>query len=489
MANNDEYTAVIYVHGIGIPRRYEEISRLADSLDAAMQAMPSSVARGLRRQRLEYEVSRVDSVDDFAYIAFEHIINGSNGRPVNVGHFRLYDAYWSSSAGGRISSIRILLWLLSLVIKPLSVLAKPWRAFQNLKLATLNNLHEARSLSPHHVRQLKSLYAQFENWPSRRAFPRGTLKDFKKYVISKNKNYKFKNIYIDLIDEWHRQFVIIEAKRFLYLMALAGCFLAIFLIPAHFFIIGVMQFMGLDSLSYSVSLPVHEEWGLLSHILFSLLALLPIILVLRIVQSHIKDLYLWAINSEKDPDFINRTGIKRSTEEAISQVLRDKNCVRVIIIGHSLGSAIALDVLKKLGQRFLARHSEKQSKEDEVPISKITDLITLGSPIDKIDYYFETQFSRHHRYNRVSDTMRGGVGFPPFRLGEETNISWLNIYDPVDVISGPVFSPIGSFIGDYKLENLRIRTSDTFNPLCAHSGYLESDSVLPHIVTRIFFVP
>ena len=47
-ADDPGYTAVVYFHGIGTPRRHEEIARLADAMDwfAAQEVPPALAACG-----------------------------------------------------------------------------------------------------------------------------------------------------------------------------------------------------------------------------------------------------------------------------------------------------------------------------------------------------------------------------------------------------------------------------------------------------------
>ncbi|MGD9332157.1 MAG: hypothetical protein PVJ53_12650, partial [Desulfobacterales bacterium] len=91
--------------------------------------------------------------------------------------------------------------------------------------------------------------------------------------------------------------------------------------------------------------------------------------------------------------------------DLISHVLQDPDCKRAVMVAHSLGTAVAHDVLLQA-----ARHNRAYNATDPIsgpiPLEKMTHWVTFGSPIDKIQYFFESYKSRHHRYKRVVEELR-----------------------------------------------------------------------------------
>ena len=98
------YSAIVYFHGIGTQRRYEEISRLIDSLDQYSGTQDPHTVGKLRAQRVELEHSRIadkkDGSNYVSYIRFHRLLTprpeSKRRRYIYSGSFRLYEGYWSS---------------------------------------------------------------------------------------------------------------------------------------------------------------------------------------------------------------------------------------------------------------------------------------------------------------------------------------------------------------------------------------------------------
>lgn len=114
---------------------------------------------------------------------------------------------------------------------------------------------------------------------------------------------------------------------------------------------------------------------------------------------------------------------------------------RIIIAGHSLGSVIALDTVDRLIQHVNAGRISRENAE------KITGLVTFGSPIDKIAFFFreyiepEKQIQRkiitdiHTFRSRSLLSLTEEIKDPdPFYILPE--VRWLNFWHPKDLISG-----------------------------------------------------
>src|SRR5215510_4208134 len=68
------FTALVYFHGIGTPRRHEEISRLADALDQFAQTQEQGSVGRLRRFAVHWEPSVEPGFDDFAYVEMARFV-------------------------------------------------------------------------------------------------------------------------------------------------------------------------------------------------------------------------------------------------------------------------------------------------------------------------------------------------------------------------------------------------------------------------------
>jgi len=121
--------------------------------------------------------------------------------------------------------------------------------------------------------------------------------------------------------------------------------------------------------------------------------------------------------------------------------LMDDDYDQIIIAGHSLGSVIAYDALNRVILQINA------GKIDKNKADKVTGLVTFGSPLDKIAFFFREYIATEKQIQRkiVADmhTFRtrsllettAGIESPdPFYVFPE--VRWLNFWHPNDFISG-----------------------------------------------------
>src|SRR5258708_17825131 len=71
---DDSYVAIVYFHGMGAPRRHEEISRLTDALDQYSSSLDVASVGRLRNQKVFFEPSRNDDDDDVAYVGINRVV-------------------------------------------------------------------------------------------------------------------------------------------------------------------------------------------------------------------------------------------------------------------------------------------------------------------------------------------------------------------------------------------------------------------------------
>lgn len=122
----------------------------------------------------------------------------------------------------------------------------------------------------------------------------------------------------------------------------------------------------------------------------------------------------------------------------------------VVVVGHSLGSVIARDVVAKL--------LEKPTHPN------IVALVTMGSPLDWVD--------------AVRKKAKVGPKIPPMPL----SLKWVNYYNTVDPVPLKRELPSRNFPG---VENVEIDVT-TNKPLVAHSAYWENKQVVGQISRLVF---
>ncbi len=191
--------------------------------------------------------------------------------------------------------------------------------------------------------------------------------------------------------------------------------------------------------------------------------LFGIILYLRrVLMDYAGDIAVYVTADEKAEHYKARSQILKESTEALRRLLAsNENYDRVIVAGHSLGSVIAYDTINRL----LDEHWALRSGPGPVPaltrdqIAKLQGLVTFGSPLDKIYYFFRRQvdekqairaqvlsflygFRRGKSYREYGHytltfgppgTPEGDASCHP-TLGQD--FKWLNVWARMDPVSG-----------------------------------------------------
>lgn len=138
----------------------------------------------------------------------------------------------------------------------------------------------------------------------------------------------------------------------------------------------------------------------------------------------------------------------------------------IIIVGHSLGSVIAYDVLNGLIlENRLSPHPARI-------IERTRMLLTFGSPLDKVAFIFRTQRPRDEE---VREGLAAAVQ-PMIHSYSNRPDWWVNIHSPRDWISGPLEyfdNPADPQHEQKRIRNVKDEKADT--PLAAHSEYWSND--------------
>jgi hypothetical protein len=120
----------------------------------------------------------------------------------------------------------------------------------------------------------------------------------------------------------------------------------------------------------------------------------------------------------------------------------------VILVGHSLGSVIALDALDGVAREARLEEDVPTARRP-LPLLKLRGLLTFGSPLDKTAYFFRERVGdgdavqaqlasfRHASRRRPSRRDDG-----PYRLARYDVpfgwLRWLHLHAPADPISDPL---------------------------------------------------
>jgi hypothetical protein len=205
----------------------------------------------------------------------------------------------------------------------------------------------------------------------------------------------------------------------------------------------------------------------------------------RFLTNYLGDVEAWATYEETDEKYERRAKFIDIGTDILAQVLGDERCDRAVLISHSLGTSVAQDTLLSILRNNRARKPE-DPMAGPIPLRKIEHFITLGSPIDKIEYFFESYLSKFHRYRRIAEYLRGDIGREPFCRHNRPHIHWINFWDDGDPVSGALHSPTGHEGFVQRVDNVQVASLAFPNPVASHLAYFLNRDVIRWIFEVIF---
>jgi hypothetical protein len=210
-------------------------------------------------------------------------------------------------------------------------------------------------------------------------------------------------------------------------------------------------------LGYLLSARYAVDVGPLLAIIFSrpvMFAVLAVALAAAwryILTAYVADVAVYVSSDAKSKNYVARSAILKGSSAALARVLADDLYDRVILAGHSLGSVIAYDTLSELLAQFNGVPGPP-SDRPELPLNlaqlqKLSGLLTFGSPLDKIYYFFrehvkENQAIRAQILSMLYSFRKtpSGRGYAPFdfayRFPQLDSLVWVNAYAFMDPVSG-----------------------------------------------------
>ncbi|MEM1201211.1 MAG: hypothetical protein AAGI06_18060, partial [Pseudomonadota bacterium] len=515
------HTAVVYFHGMGNQRRYEETARLVERLDTYLgmdQAMGGDQGV-LRSINPRVELSK-EMEEPVTYIDSRRVPELGN-YDIPIDKVRFYEAYWADVMAEPRSVRDVLRWIFSQVKRPYVTLTTPWRERQRLRRSHLIELWESKDDWPSDIteedfKELLESYAEFDGAARiakearlRAEDPEvgGEFSDFLNHLQDEDEARKGKlgdKYDPDLLSRltklakiWKKRY---EQKEWVSFFTLIGMALAL-LLTTYFVAKGVLWGLGavhdvLEHYRFEALLEFFSSWGKATwgNALAIAVGLLFSTLLGNFLVNRMSDVERWATYSETDEKFRKRQEVLERSIKLLSHVVSQQGCNRVVVVAHSLGTSIAYDTLLAAVHENKA-HNPSDPTEGRLDFSQISHFVTLASPVDKIEYFFESFRSKFRRYRRIYNEIRGDIGTEPFtRSGGQLAIHWVNIWDQLDVISGPLQSPAPQRIRKNRrnqplalVDNVHVNNMAYCNPSEAHNAYFSNRTVIGILSDIIFF--
>lgn len=476
--NPASYTAVVYFHGMGSQRRYEETSHLVDQIDRhlgnrARAGDQQGRIRGIKAG-IELLHPRLGQPGTISYVKARLL-----DPPVEPDNrsIRFYEVYWAPIMAEQKSPWGVLKWIFRQPFRPLDTLNSPWRERQRLRRAVLAAMFEGEhaSATPEQkqdYRDLLELYDDFDR--EDQAYPAGSFDDFLSFIREHPSVAPDVGLRLQLLARrWQSRYRQDEVRNAVLLatMALAllllggGALLGIF--------VALKAVLGLELMPQS-ALPFAADWKSVLAVAGFLAAALGLT---RFLSDYMGDVQAWATYEETDAKHMARSKVLDRSLEVLSHVLLDDACTRVAVVAHSLGTSVAHDALLALSRRNRA-YNPADPMTGMVDLGKIEHFVTMGSPIDKIEYFFESYVSNSHRYKRVVEDLRGDIGTEPFKHNTKPFIHWINFWDEGDPISGPLHSPASAKDFAQRVDNIHVASYRFPMPAASHAGYFQHRTVI-----------
>lgn len=213
-----------------------------------------------------------------------------------------------------------------------------------------------------------------------------------------------------------------------------------------------------------------------------LLIWVVLLLVSRIIQKlliqFMGDVAAYIDSHSLDRFSDIRTRIKARVFEQAKAVYSSEQYEQIAMVGHSLGSVITYDTLNAL-----INYDELNGNPlNSVNRTKL--LLTFGSPLDKTAFIFSSQKGETTATREaLAATLQPLIqAYDPYR-----NINWINVYSPLDIISGKL-----DFYDDPKASGYNkkrkvhnVIDEDALIPLAAHVEYWNNTTLFDQLYANL----
>lgn len=486
---------------MGEQRRYEEVSQLIDSLDvyshfSSKEGADVGILAGITPR---LEPSHEDGQLEECYIELAH--KRTVDDKTSYEKYRFYEAYWAAITAGGLPWWSVLKWLLSQCNRPWNTLRSPWRFRQRLRRSCLHQLwadlqnrgkknRGNGSYDDSDIAKMLDLYHDFERPSARREHRKGTFAEFLEFIRTENseEDVALRQRLERLAKHWHSYYRKTEFFNQFVLLTIA---LSI-LLAAGFLLWSTYALLSQISSAWIGRLPeesqstlvdyIRPTWKNVTGIVVSAASLFGITAFLG---NFMGDVQMWGTYEETDVKYKKRAEIIERCSAVLKHVLCEPKIDRVVVVAHSLGTAVAVDTLLELGRHNRARNSQDPIA-GPLPLEKLDILVTFGCPVDKIHYLFESYGGQQHRYIRMADQIRGDIGQPPFARNRKPFMHWINFWDRADLVSGPVTSPANYALAHIKVDNVRLSSFYFPDPAKSHTDYVQNREMIRDVFGAVF---
>lgn len=198
--------------------------------------------------------------------------------------------------------------------------------------------------------------------------------------------------------------------------------------------------------------------------------------------NYLGDVTTYTVANENSETYQVRQQIKEKVSSVLESILASDQYRRVLVVGHSLGSVIARDVLLGLHRQWeAAPESEREAHGER--LNKIKAFITIGSPLRKVQNFLEARWEKTPTLEALRDSHdQHFFAHARRRSGNEgPHPRWFNYWLMSDLVANP-------FRDRYPVyEEQEIQTRAL--PFWTHSDYWMNQQFLERLGLVIWGLP
>ncbi|SDW78899.1 hypothetical protein [Roseicitreum antarcticum] len=472
-----KHTSIIFCHGIGSPRQYLSAANFIDALDEQGNREDPSELGYIREISGKIEVSSRDNESFRNYIEFTRFQNIGK-RPRSIKQYRVHEAYWAGDQHKNSSLFGVLIWVLKIVLAFTLTFASRWRKYPTQKRRILNKMKISGDLR----RKIEKIYSEFDNGVGRKSFPNGSFREFQDHISEKS-SVQDRLELKKLAAAWRKEVLKSNISALLKTVMVSVPILAFLFFIYIFFFFVSSKIVGGAEFEFVSTVEASHFAALIATLLATLMGWF-------ISKRLISDVMAWTTMHESHESFLTRERRVNLAKDLLQDVLADPNCVRCVLVGHSLGSAIILDAFLRLNSYCRATNILESRRDKSIrEVRKVSHIFTIGSPIQKIESLFYADSGEHHRYHRVRYSNPYLLDRPAW--GEHGGPRIVNLWSRYDPVSSEINSLLqvgvpnsveDDIIG---VKNIEVAPVGAPLPLSTHSGYFKDPSSMAVIYQAI----
>jgi hypothetical protein len=451
-------TAMLVIHGIGEQNPYETLDNFARHLTEFFKK-ECGFKPAIKPEKIEH--------DDWVEVCL-HLTTPDRGPKRGTGEIDLYEYYWAPCTEGKITYREVLRWLAITTLTPIRYLAV------NLEVESDDGRIGAVKVFFKELFRIFFLYLPLlvaMAWGAFWYHARGA-KPLQELLQSLS----------NWVQHPHTALVLVMLGLYvtgLYLLIFAASCFAKMLAKRPSIQPHAERAWGILASVIGVAL-VAAAWvlgpaagfgsgarrfELFATLIRHFLAVLPLLLAwawFYFLEYYVGDVAVYVTSDQKAQNYAARVEILNGSTLALTRLLKAQSkgpdgkeeykYDGVILVGHSLGSVIAYDSIDELLDASDASADELVPKQESVQITrkdleKLTGLVTFGSPLDKIYYFFREHvasdqairaqiLSYLHSFRKVRSHRDYGDYEFTYDAPQLPRLQWLNAWSIMDVVSG-----------------------------------------------------